>query len=195
MRRMALLLLALAAASCGPSKSAADVDWTPEPAAKERHLREPESLFGSAQPLDAKEDKQTAWLGVRHDLMLVKAPHEARCTCLAVEVGPPNDPRFFWMGSSPDVGDSALAIAIDARGVSCPSGDADERRRRPSISAVDVEGEDVVVEVEDLPLGRPLASGAIIPKPGPKGSVYMRPRKGGGFYGTSVGGSGRCRVR
>ena len=31
------------------------------------------------------------------------------------------------------------------------------------------DGEDVVVEVEDLPLGRPLASGAIIPRP-------LRPR-------------------
>jgi hypothetical protein len=195
MRRLALLLLALVSAACGPSKSAAEVDWTPEPVAKDKRLRETEALFGPPQPLDAKEGKQTAWLGVRHDLMLSKAPHEVRCTCLAVEVGPPNDAKFFWMGSSPDVGDNALAVAIDARGVSCPSGDPDDRRRRPSISAVDVEGEDVVVEVEDLPLGRPLASGAIIPKPGPKGSVYVKPRRGGGFYGSSVGGAGRCRVR
>ena len=194
MRRLALLLLALLSASCGPSKSAADVDWTPEPQAKDKRFRETEALFG-AQPLDAREDKQTAWLGVRHDLMLVKAPHEARCTCLAVEVGPPSDPKFFWVGSSPDVGENALAVAIDGRGVSCPGGDQDDRRRRPSISGVFVDGEDVIVEVEDLPFGRPLASGAVIPKPGPKGSIYMRPRKGGGFYGSSLGGGGRCRVR
>jgi hypothetical protein len=193
MRRLALLLAALVAASCGRSRSAADADWTPEPEAKDKHLRDPEALFG-AQPLDPKEDKQTAWLGVRHDLMLSNAPHEARCTCLAVEVGPPNDAKFFWMGSSPEVGDSALAVAIGSRGVACPGGDPDDRRRRPSISGVDVEGEDVVVEVEDLPFGRPLASGAIIPRPGPKGAIYVRPRKGGGSYGSSPGG-GRCRVR
>ena len=194
MRRLALLLLALASASCGPSKSAADVDWTPEPATKDRRLRETEALFG-AQPLDPKEDKQTAWLGVRHDLMLAKGPHEARCNCLSAEVGPPTDPRFFWMGSSPDVGDSALAVAIDGRGVACPGGDPDDRRRRPSISGVFVEGEDVVVEIEDLPQGRPLASGAIVPKPGPKGGLYLRPRKGGGSYGSSLAGGGRCHVR
>jgi hypothetical protein len=189
MRRLALLVLALASASCGPSKSAADVDWTPEPATKDKHLRDTEALFGP-QPLDPKEDRQTAWLGVRHDLMLSKGPHEAHCNCLAVEVGPPTDPRFFWMGGSPDVGDSALAVAIDGRGVACPGGDPDDRRRRPSISGVFVEGEDVVVEVEDLTQGRPLASGAIIPKPGPKGAIYMRPARAGASTGAPSAGAG-----
>jgi hypothetical protein len=194
MRRLALLLLALAAASCGRSQSAADVDWTPEPQPKDKKARETEALF-AAQPMDSKEGGQTAWLGVRHDLMLSNAPHEARCTCLSAEVGPPKDPRFFWIGSAPDIGDNAVAIAIGSRGVACPNGDPDDRRRRPSISAVDVEGEDVLVEVEDLAMGRPLASGAIIPRPGPKGSIYLRPRRGGTLYGRSLGGEGRCRVQ
>ena len=42
--------------------------------------------------------------------------------------------------------------------------------------------------------GRPLASGAIIPKPGPKGSIYVRARKGNGVYANNPG-VARCKVR
>jgi hypothetical protein len=127
--------------------------------------------------------------------MLSNGPHEARCSCLAVEVGNGADGnKFFWLGSPADTGSDSMAIAIGARGVACPGGDPDDKRRRPSISAVDVINDDVILEVEDLPEGRPLASGAVIPKPGPNGAVYIRPRKGhNSVYG--VGPGGRCRVR
>jgi hypothetical protein len=134
-----------------------------------------------------------AILGVRHDLMLSAGPHDARCACLSVEVGAPGDPQFFWSGGRPDVAYDALAIAVGARGIPCPGGDPDDRRRRPSISAVEQEGDDIFVEIEDLSDGRPLASGAIIPSPGPKGGVFVYPRKQNAVYAR--GGNGRCRVR
>ena len=194
MRLLALFLLAVAPIACGGVQSAADKDWTPEPPAKDKRLRETEALY-AAQPLDPNEPRQSALLGVRHDLMLSNGGHEESCACLAVEVGHASDAnKFFWLGGPPETAHDAIVIAVGARGVACPHGNPDDRRRRPSISAVDQENEDVIVEVEDLPEGLPLASGAVIPKPGPKGSIYIRPRKGNGIYGRSPG-VGRCRVQ
>ncbi len=195
MRLLAFLLLALAPVACGGVQSAADKDWTPEPPAKDKRFRETEALYGAAQPLDLNEPRQSALLGVRHDLMLSNGAHEAPCACLAVEVGSASDAnKFFWLGGPPETARDAIVVAVGARGVACPNGPSDDRRRRPSISAVDQENDDVIVEVEDLPEGRPLASGAVIPRPGPKGSIYIRPRKGNGIYGHSPG-VGRCKVR
>ena len=189
MRRLLVPLLFCLASACSGTQRASDSDWSPEPEQVHKR-REPEML--NVQPI--VETKPTAVLGVRHDLMLSNAPHEARCACLSVEVGHADDPRFFWTGGAPDVGGDALAFAIGARGIACPGGDPDDRRRRPSISAVDQDGGDIIVEVEDLPEGRPLASGAIIPKPGPSGAIYVRPKKGHGVYGRNPG-VARCRVR
>ncbi len=185
------LVFGLVTVACGASQRAADADWSPEPEKKEKNLRVTESL-GNPQPLD--EVRSQALLGVRHDLMLSATPHPERCSCLSVEVGRPGEAQFFWAGGAPDVGPDALVIALGARGIPCPGGDPDERRRRPSISAVEQQGEDIVVEVEDLPEARPLASGAIIPRPGARGGIYVRPRRGNVLYGRGPGG-GRCRVQ
>lgn len=194
MRRLALLLAAVVlTVACHGVRSAGDEDWTPEPATKDKRLREDAAL--NAAQLEPLDDRQLALVGVRHDLMLSGTPHEPRCSCLAVEVGSGNEgSKFFWTGTPPDTGADALAVAIGARGVPCPGGDPDDRRRRPSISAVDRDGDDILIEVEDLPEGRPLASGAVVPKPGPKGSIYIRPHRGNALYGHGVG-TAHCKVR
>ncbi len=186
MRRFALLLLGLLPLACGGAQRNGDADWSAEPTAKDRPFRETEAL-NAAMPLNPEQERRWAMLGVRHDLMLVKGPREARCGCLAVEVGEPTDKRFFWSGGMPKIGPDTLAIAVDARGVACQGGEAVEEHRRPSISGVDQNGEDVIVEVEDLPSGMPLASGAIIPKPGVKGSIYIKPRYRNVVYGRNSG--------
>jgi hypothetical protein len=184
------VLLGLALAGCGGSQHGSDSDWSVEPETKTRRVRDAETL---SVPPELIDKGPKALVGVRHDLMLSAGPHEARCSCLSVEVGKPSDPQFFWAGGAPDVPFDALTIAVGARGIPCPGGDPDDRRRRPSISAVEQDGESVFVEIEDLSDGRPLASGAIIPQPGPKGGVFVYPRKGTSVYARGPG--GRCRVR
>jgi hypothetical protein len=192
--RLALLLaLSALAPACGSSEKGGDNAWSTESQEKYRPLRQTEALNG---PTKAEQvANQTAFLGVRHDLMLTAAAHPARCNCLAVEVGPASHPAFFWTaGNPPDIGTDALALAVSANGVDCLGGDPNGQKRRPSISAVDMENDDVLVEIEDLPEGRPLASGAIIPKPGPKGSVYVRPQNARVIYAKGAF-AGRCKVR
>jgi hypothetical protein len=155
-------------------------------------------------PDDYSADKTTSVLadvkapstlvGVRHDLALATSPSpKERCSCLAVEVGEATSPKFQWAASAPDVGADAVVVALSARGVSCPGGNPNEAKRRPSISAVDQEGNDVIVEVEELPAGRPLASGAVIPKPQAGGRVYFKPRTPKVPYARAAGGA-RCKV-
>lgn len=135
-----------------------------------------------------------ALVGVRHDMILSPAvPHKEACSCLAVAVGPMSDKRFAWQNGAPAGQAELLAIAVSARGVSCPGGPADENERRPSISAVDREGADVIVEIEDLPRSRPLATGAVFVRPGPTGAVYVRAQSRHLPYARPVG-DRLCRV-
>lgn len=188
----ALALASLLLPACGASEKATDPHWSNEPQEVNHPLRETEEMT-PATPAALIAAQQSGLLGVRHDLMLAGGAHTARCNCLAVEVGPAADPRFFWSAGAPPSSADAVAVALDARGIPCTGGDADEKRR-PSISAVDQIGDDVIIEVEDLPQGRPLASGAVIPKPGPNGAVYVKPRDAKVIYAKGAPG-GRCKVR
>lgn len=176
-------------AACGGMK--ADAAWT-EATESEGPSRQTEVL-GEPQQLTSADGGPPALLGVRHDLGLPDGKHTARCNCLAVEVGNARDQRFRWQASVPDIGSEAMVIAISPRGVDCPGGDADESKRRGSISAVDRDGPDVLVEIEEVPEGRPIASGAVIPRPGAGGSVYVRPRNKKIPYARTDG-SARCKV-
>ena len=185
-------LAALLLSACGASEKAADPHWSSEAQEVNHPLRETEEMT-PATPAAQLASQQSGLLGVRHDLMLASGDHTARCNCLAVEVAPAKDPRFFWSAGAPTASSDAVAVALDARGVPCAGGAADEKRR-PSISAVDQIGDDIIIEVEDLPNGRPLAAGAVIPKPGPNGGVYVRPRDAKVIYAKGAPG-GRCKVR
>ncbi|MCC6555427.1 MAG: hypothetical protein IT372_20905 [Polyangiaceae bacterium] len=190
--------LALAAASCGGSKhNTADSYWSSEPHDEgTKPLRETQSLTDSAPPPTplTTSSPLSSWVGVRHDLSLAPSPaRKEACSCLAVEVGPAADPRFQWAAGAPDIGGEAVAVALSARGVPCPGGDPDEEKRRPSISAVDQEGNDVIVEVEELPPGRPLATGAVIPKPAQGGAIYIKGRTAKVPYARAGQGL-RCKV-
>ena len=176
--------------ACSGASLATDPNWSNEKPEVYRPLRETEEMNGPAAV--SSPGSQSGLIGVRHDLMLSQGAHPTRCNCLAVEVGPAADPRFFWTAGAPTVGANAVTVALGARGVPCSGGDADDKRG-PSISAVDQIGDDVIVEVEDLPQGRPLASGAVIPKPGPNGSVYVRPRNAKVIYAKGAP-DGRCKV-
>lgn len=170
-----LALLGLAIAGCGGEQN-----WTMDPSwqGEDRSRTfaagdDQQTLVPAATP--APSDAQT-WFGVRHDLsMSASAPRTPACGCLAVEVGMPGKQAFQWDGEVPVIGADAVVVAVSARGVACQA-EADESKRRASISAVDRDGDDVLIEIEDLPEGRPLALGAIVPKPGAKGGLYIVPR-------------------
>ncbi len=192
MRSSLAFFFALALASCGSDQKSVDAHWTIGPEEEPPPARSSRELGPAVQSPEAKAPP--GLLGVRHDLMLSKqASKAAACACLAVHIGSANDPAFFWTGGAPETGPRALAIAIGSRGVACPGDPRDEASRQPSISAIDQENENVIIEVEELPDGPPQASGAIIPAPGPGGSIYIRPRNAKVVYARSA--EGRCRVR
>ena len=177
--------------ACSGAEKAADPHWSNEAQEVNHPLRETEEMT-PASPAGSFA-AQSGLVGVRHDLMLADGAKTARCNCLAVEVGPAADPRFFWTAGAPTIGAGSVTVALGARGVPCTGGVADEKRR-PSISAVDQIGDDIIIEVEDLPNGRPLAAGAVVPRPGPNGGVYVRPRDAKVIYAKGAPG-GRCKVR
>ncbi len=196
MSRLARLLagLGLALAGCGGEQNwASDPSWQGED--RSRSL----TSGGDDQQTLVPAAKVTApdaltWFGVRHDLsMAPAAPRSAACGCVAVEVGMPGKQAFLWDGQVPEIGPDAVVVAVSARGVDCPA-EPDEGKRRASISGVERDGDDVTVEIEDLPEGRPLALGAIIPKPGAGGSLYIVPRDSKVRW-VPQGNQRRCRVK
>ncbi|EYF06771.1 Hypothetical protein CAP_1468 [Chondromyces apiculatus DSM 436] len=200
------LLVAVAAASlmsatsgCGGGGYTTDIYWTDSASGdsepkKVRKIEEVDQAALTAEPLTQSPEAPSALVGVRHDLMLAPSPSRtARCSCLAVEVGDVQDKRFQWVAGAPEAGNGVMAVALSARGVTCEGGNADEEKRRPSISAVDQEGNDIVVEVEELPEGRPLASGAVIPRPAGGGAIYVKARKSTLPYARATA-AGRCKV-
>jgi hypothetical protein len=194
--RGGLVVVALAALAACQANVRASTYWTPENQEETRPLRETETLHTLTADAPKGADAATM-LGVRHDLAL--APTEGRaatCSCLtAVVAEGATSAAFQWDGDAPRVGSDALVFAMSTRGVECAPGPADPAQRRASIAAVDVEGADVVVVLEDLPDGRPLAQGAIIPRPGAGGSVVVRPRSPKVVYGRALGlGAARCKV-
>lgn len=191
-------LVAVMAASCGGQQQlGSDMSFTPDQDPNERSGFEAgeDEAVNALPPPAADPASSLPLLGVRPDLALSpSAPQTARCACLSVEIGAPSDAKFQWQTGVPKTGAGALAIAVSSRGVECPGGEPDDTKRRPSISAVDIEGSDVIVEVEELPDGPPLASGALIPEPGPGGSVYVRGRSKSVPYARSKE-SPRCKIR
>ena len=157
MRAAHLLVTFLGLAACAGSQRNADQTWTQEtPDDTPHRFRDTEVL--NPTPMEKSTPNRPGFVGVRHDLMLAdRTEKHERCSCLDVEVGGPRDPMFFWQGDRPEIGAGEMVVALGAQGIPCPGGDPVDTRRRPSISAVDLEGDNVIVEVEDLPLGRPLA--------------------------------------
>ncbi len=134
---------------------------------------------------------EVALLGQRRDLSLTGSP-PPRCKCLAVVVGAPGNSAFRWSGARPRIDPSTqLVVTMTSEGVACPEAGS---ASGASYSGYEVEGNDVVVIVENAVPGRPVAQGAIIPKP-TGGRVYVRPARPDVVYGRPLRGEGdRCEV-
>jgi hypothetical protein len=151
-------------------------------------------LEGSMQAQGDFEDPPAggfALLGARQDLAF-RGPATKKCQCLSVALGQPRDASFEWAAGVPstDPG-SQLVIAISSE--SCPA--AGESAPGASYWGYKADGPNVVVVVEHAVPGRPIASGAIIPKPLGDGQVYIEPVSKKVAYGKATdGGATRCLV-
>ncbi len=145
-------------------------------------------------PMTAPSPRDATYvIGVVHDLSLSSsATRSAACRCLAVGYGPPSDPKFAWQAGPPSVEPGTMAVAIAADGVSCAA--RGYAPLRASISAVEVDGDDVVLVVENVRNGAPAMRGALVSPPSDKGALIVRARKGAPYGAPSAGGSGPCRL-
>jgi hypothetical protein len=132
-----------------------------------------------------------ALLGARQDLAF-HGPATAECQCLAVALGRARDPSFEWAAGVPTTNpDTQLVIAISSE--SCPS--AGDDAPGASYWGYKADGPNVVVVVETAVAGRPIASGAIIPRPLGDGKVYVEPVNKKVAYGKSKDGNqSRCLI-
>lgn len=143
------------------------------------------------------------FIGVTPDLTLAPTDHRTpSCMCLAVGFGQPGDSAFRWQGGVPGADEGTMAVAISGDGVPCdwkPKGKGRAKKQEsepliPSIAAVESSGNDVVVTVEAAHLGRPIAHGAMIQRPGPGGALVVRGRGRVPFGRPADGGKGTCRI-
>jgi len=132
-------------------------------------------------------------LGARAGLHLVK-PSTANCRCLSVIVGAANEPSFTWQGPVPKTDPAVqLVVGLSSEGLPCPDAAADSLGA--SYRGYDVVGNDVVVQVETARLGRPIAQGAIVPKPPAGGRILVSAVDAKSPYGRSADGkSVTCNV-
>ena len=148
----------------------------------QRESREEDEALPASEP---------ALIGARQDLAF-NGPARATCECLAVHVGQASDPAFVWELSVPSTDrDSQLVIGLSSRNVACSR--TGPQGLGASYQGFRVSGQDVIVLVEEARDGRPLTSGAIIPRPGAGGQVFVSPASKDVPYGrSSNGASDRC---
>lgn len=86
-----------------------------------------------------------------------------------------------------------LALALGSVGIDCPSAPKDSEGA--SYQGYQVQGSDVIVLLEAARLGRPIAEGAIIPRPGEGGRLLVRAVDKKTPYGRPLDGTaGDCVV-
>jgi len=175
------LLVPLAALTVLSCKASVKADVNTSANVESEAEEDPFESAAMAEPAPPPVVKHTEFFGVARRLTLAPAKRAPTCQCVAVMVGTGDEPAFQWHGEKPDVGLDAMVIAISSEGIEC-----EHRGRGPSIAAIDRQGNDVVVVLEEFQNTRPMAMGAIIPNPGPDGTVYVRAR-GRTPYGRPIG--------
>jgi hypothetical protein len=189
------ITLALALCACHASvQGDASFQTGPDGKARVRDFDRPlDPTQVKAEPVsDEGSHPEYALLGARHDLNYA-GPTTASCQCLAVSLSEAAaDAVFQWEMGTPQLNPGTQqVIAFTSNGVSCeapPTGTLGA-----SYQGYAVEGNDVVVFVEALGEGRPLTSGAIIPRPLGNGAVFVEPA--GAIYGKPLEGKGkRCKL-
>jgi hypothetical protein len=153
-------------------------------------------LEASARPTEPISDEsgtgEYALLGARHDLSYA-GPQQASCKCLAVALyDQPSVAALQWELGAPHLDPATQwVVALSSNQVACDTAPAGTLGA--SYQGYVVESNDVVVYVEALGDGRPMTSGAIIPRPLAGGSVFVE--AAGSVYGKPLDGKGkRCKL-
>lgn len=132
-------------------------------------------------------------LGARHDLKLRPGQSTATCQCLAVAVGGAHGAPMLWSGATPNIDETRqLSIALSSDGQGCK--DEPKGSLGASYWGYRISGNDVIVLVEAARGGRPLTTGAVIPKPVGPGQVYVAPASKKLPYGRAADGNGMCKI-
>ena len=177
------------ASSNGEADAELDAEVQKERAAAGAEGTKPDQKAVTNAPADAKRPL----LGARSDLALASAQAATgQCSCLRVALGAANLGAFHWTAETPAVDDQTqLVLALSSEGSGCtdPKGSTGA-----SYWGYGRRGDDVVVYVENGVKGRPMAAGAIIPKPFGQGQVYVAPAKKGVIYGKAADGKGNCKI-
>jgi hypothetical protein len=157
-----------------------------------------ERASGSEQAADgevaALEDpsNDVPLLGARRDLSLAAERASLSCSCLKLGLGQPSDEVFRWKGTPPAIDSGTqLVVGLSSDGMTCqqPKGSAGA-----SYWGYRESGNDVIVLVESAIKGRPVTSGAIIPKPFGDGQVYAAPAFRHEPYARGTKGEARCKL-
>jgi hypothetical protein len=178
----ALIALAVAASGCRASASASlntgaktEVEEPVEPVSESR----------SGAPPAAAE---VALFGARHDLGLSADRKNPTCNCVAIALGQPNDPGMKWEGPAPSIDPGTqLVLALSSEGVTCA--EPPKEGLGASYWGYRESGDDVIVVLEVARLGRPVTTGAIIPKPVGSGQVRVQPASKAVPYGRPLSAS------
>jgi hypothetical protein len=132
-------------------------------------------------------------LGARHDLQLRPGKSTASCECLAVALGSARSGGMVWGAVPPQLDEGTqLSIALSSDGQACKG--EPKKSLGASYWGYRLKGNDVVVLVEAARGGRPLTTGAVIPKPVGTGQVYVAPASKTLPYGRPLEGKGLCKI-
>lgn len=197
-QRTPLLLASLFALGCRASvqgdasvdtQSGADADL--EAQVQAERSTDPSSPDAVAHALNTGPGGGKTLLGARRDLTLAAGEGGSPCTCVKVALGAANSSAFKWKGTAPAVDpEKQLVIALTSEGGGCPD---PKGGKGASYWGYSRSGDNIIVYVETAIKDRPVASGAVIPKPFGAGEVFMAP-KGGAPYGKPVAGKGSCKI-
>lgn len=132
-------------------------------------------------------------LGARHDLKLRPGVATASCECLSVALGGARSSGMVWGAVPPELDEGTqLSIALSSDGQACKG--EPKKSLGASYWGYRLNGNDVVVLVEAARGGRPLTTGAVIPKPVGPGQVYVAPASKKLPYGRPLEGKGLCKI-
>jgi hypothetical protein len=133
---------------------------------------------------------EPALLGARQDVELVPGAPATECRCVQAAVGMPSSPLFKWQGEVPGLDPaSQLVVAFRTSDLKCQG--APEGSLGASYWGYRQTDKDVIVVLEAAQFGRPMTSGAIIPRPAAGGRLFLEPRTAKIPFGAAASGNER----